>query len=78
MKYSEIKDIEGIEAAQARLSSKLTSQGRKVTASYENFKEAVSPAGLFASGLHTLSSNSGIAYDKIALTILHILKRKLS
>lgn len=78
MKYSEIKDIESLDAARSVLAEKLDERSRRLSASYSEFKDSVTPSGIFASALHSLSTNSGIAYDRIVLTLLRILKRKLS
>ena len=48
MKYSEIKDIESLDAARKALTSKIDRKGRRVVSSWEDFCDSYSPSGLIA------------------------------
>ena len=69
MKYSEIKDIESLDAARKALTSKIDRKGRRVVSSWEDFCDSYSPSGLIASG--------SVPFDRLALIGLRFLKRKL-
>lgn len=75
MKYSEIKDIESLDAARKALTSKIDRKGRRVVSSWEDFCDSYSPSGLIATGLKCISGS--VPFDRLALTGLRFLKRKL-
>lgn len=75
IRYQDIRDISGIEAAQAGLSRRIRCKEREIAESYENAMEHYSPAGLFAHGIKKISGELPI--DRILLAAVRILKRKL-
>ncbi|MGM9743377.1 MAG: hypothetical protein ACI3ZC_09990 [Candidatus Cryptobacteroides sp.] len=75
IRYQDIRDISGIEKAQACLSGKIRSKEREIAASYGNACDYYSPAGLLAHGIKKVSGK--LPVDRILLTVIRIIKRRI-
>ena len=77
MKYSEIKNLESLEAEGLRLSKRLNAKGREVTEKFREARECYTPSGILSSGFKSLSS-SVHPLNHIALILIRILKKRLA
>lgn len=75
MKYSEINNIEELEAARRGLSAEVDRKGREVLSRWEDVRDAYSVTGLLATGLKHISTR--IPFDRIVLYGIRALKRRL-
>ena len=75
MKYSDIKNIDGLETAIYRTRSRLMSKQKEITSRYGKAKEAYSPSGIIASGIRSISTF--IPIDKLAIALIEKIKTKL-
>ena len=72
MKYTDIKDMAGLEAARKELNAKLNAKGAEVLSRWEATKEAYSTVNLLAYGLKSISGPADAArYDKNLLCECH-------
>ena len=74
MKYSDIKDIRGLDAAREDIASRLESKGREIYANYDRVRESYSPTSLFASAVKSISGS--IPFDRILLSAVRSLIRR--
>lgn len=74
MRYSDIKDIEGLDEARRQLSRKVDAKGKEVLKRYDDLREAYSPIGLMAAGIRSISGS--IPFDKLILYGLRLIRRK--
>ena len=75
MKYSDIKNIDGLETAISRTRSRLMSKQKEITSRYGKAKEAYSPSSIIASGIRSISTF--IPIDKLAIALIEKIKTKL-
>ena len=75
MKYSDIKNIDGLETAISRTRSRLMSKQKEITSRYGKAKEAYSTSGIIASGIRSISTF--IPIDKLAIALIEKIKTKL-
>ena len=75
MKYTDIKDMAGLDAARKELNVKLEAKGREVLSRWEDTKEAYSTVNLVAYGLKCISGP--IPFDRIALWAIRAIRRFL-
>lgn len=75
MKYSDIKDLEGIAAARAEIAHKLDRKSKELVSKYEITRDFYTPSGIFAHGLKNISKS--IPVDRIILLLVRMLKRKI-
>lgn len=68
MKYSEIKDLESLDAARQDVSEKLGLKGREIYANYDRVRESYTPLSIFAVALKRISGN--IPFDRILLNLV--------
>ena len=68
MKYSDIKDIRGLDAAREDIASRLESKGREIYANYDRVRESYTPLSIFAVALKRISGN--IPFDRILLNLV--------
>lgn len=73
MRYSDIKDLESLNAALKSVSKEVSAKGQKVVTRWEDVKEAYSPVNLLAAGIK--SASSSIPLDKIVLFGLRLVRR---
>ncbi len=73
MRYSDIKDLESLNAALKSVSKEVSAKGQKVVAHWEDVKEAYSPVNLLTAGIK--SASSSIPFDKIVLFGLRLVRR---
>ncbi|MBQ8060533.1 MAG: hypothetical protein IJ205_01115 [Bacteroidales bacterium] len=75
MKYSDIKTMDQLEAAQQKVKSRLESKGVEVKESFYDMRESYSPGNMLMSGLKSVSSY--IPVDQLLLTTVRRLKHKI-
>lgn len=76
MKYSDIKNIDGLETAISRTRTRLMSKQKEITAHYEKAKVAYSPSGILVSGIRSISTF--IPIDKLAIALIEKIKARLT
>ena len=76
MKYSDIKNIDGLETAISRTRTRLMSKQKEITALYEKAKVAYSPSSILASGIRSISTF--IPFDKFAIALIEKIKARLT
>lgn len=74
MKYSDIKDMKGLEYARRDLSRKMKDKGDEVVEKWVSAREAYSPAGMIAAGLKSISG--AVPFDRMALWAIRRILRK--
>jgi len=74
MKYTDIRDIEELDAARRKVSARVERKGKEVLERWDDVRESYS-AGLIASGLKYVSGS--IPFDRIVLYGIRALKQKL-
>ena len=62
MKYSDIKDIRGLDAAREDIASRLESKGREIYANYDRVRDSYSPTSLFASAVKSISGKDASVF----------------
>lgn len=75
MKYSEIKNIESLDAARRRLKVDIDAKRQELSSGAEAFRDACTPTAVIASAVHAVSSS--IPFDRLALWAIRRLKSKL-
>ncbi len=75
MKYSEISDIQSIDAARREISEKLDAKGREVVGGFSNFRETCTPETLLADGIRRLSGT--VPLNRIVLFTIRLIKSHL-
>lgn len=75
MKYTDIRNIEELDAARRKVSARVERNGKEVLERWDDVRESYSAAGLIASGLKYVSGN--IPFDRIVLYGIRALKQKL-
>lgn len=65
MKYSEIRDLKGLDTACGEISKKIRAKGEEVLDRWEDVKESYSPTSMVASGIKSISHT--IPFDRIIL-----------
>lgn len=75
MKYSEIKTMDQLEAAQKQVKQRIGSKGKAVQHSFADMKQSYSPRKMLLSGLKSISSY--VPVDHLLLSTVRTLRRKL-
>lgn len=75
MKYTDIRNIEELDAARRKVSARVERKGKEVLERWDDVRESYSAAGLIASGLKHVSGS--IPFDRIVLYGIRALKQKL-
>lgn len=75
MKYTDIKDMAGLDAARKELNAKLNAKGAEVLSRWEDTKEAYSTVNLLAYGLKSISGL--VPFDRIVLWAIRAIRRFL-
>lgn len=75
MKYTDIRNIEELDAARRKVSARVERKGKEVLERWDDVRESYSAAGLIASGLKYVSGS--IPFDRIVLYGIRALKQKL-
>ena len=74
MKYSEIKNIESLDAARRRLKADIDAKRRELASGAEAFRDACTPMAIVAEGLRRASAT--IPVDRIVLSLIRRLRRR--
>lgn len=75
MRYTDIKDMAGLDAARKELNTKLNAKGAEVLSRWEDTKEAYSTVNLLAYGLKSISGP--VPFDRIVLWAIRAIRRFL-
>lgn len=75
MKYSEIKNIEQLDATRRQLKSEIDGKREELSEGMDALKDACTPSAVIASAVHAVSSS--IPFDRLAIWAIRRLKSRL-
>ena len=75
MKYAEIRDLKGLDAARRQTVESLDLKARELRGSMADVREACTPVNIIAAGIRRASS--GIPLDRLLLMAIRLIKSRL-
>lgn len=75
MRYTEIKDIEGLDRTRRALTERLDAKGAEIVEDLNGLREACTPSNIISAGLR--SASSALPFDRLALWAIRRLKSRL-
>ena len=75
MKYAEIRDLKGLNAARQRIAEELDLKSRELRGSLDDTRKACTTANILAAGIRRASSS--IPLDRIVLMTIRAIKSRL-
>ena len=75
MKYAEIRDLKGLDAARQRIAEELDLKSRELRGSLDDTRKACTPANILAAGIRRASSS--IPVDRLVLLAIRAIKSRL-